>query len=79
MPKELLRNIVTEVQLFDTLEQKENFLFALGALVARLISLKKASEALNLEPEAFLKISELMGIEFSYLTKDDITVEKTWS
>jgi predicted HTH domain antitoxin len=78
MPQELLQNIATEVQLFNTLEQKENFLIVLGALTARLISLKKASEVLNLEPEAFLQILDLMGIEFSYLTEDDIAVEKTW-
>lgn len=78
MPQELLQNIAAEVQLFNTLEQKENFLFVLGALSARLISLKKASEILNLEPEAFLKILDLMGIEFSYITEDDIAAEKTW-
>jgi predicted HTH domain antitoxin len=78
MPQELLQNIATEVQLFNTLEQKENFLIVLGALTARLISLKKASEVLNLEPEAFLQILDLMGIEFSYLTEDDIAAEKTW-
>jgi predicted HTH domain antitoxin len=78
MPQELLQNIATEIQLFNTLEQKENFLIVLGALTARLISLKKASEVLNLEPEAFLQILNLMGIEFSYLTEDDISAEKTW-
>lgn len=78
MPQDLLQNIATEIQLFNTLEQKENFLIVLGALTARLISLKKASEVLNLEPEAFLQILDLMGIEFSYLTEDDIATEKTW-
>jgi predicted HTH domain antitoxin len=78
MPQELLQNIATEIQLFNTLEQKENFLIVLGALTARLISLKKASEVLNLEPEVFLQILDLMGIKFSYLTEDDIAAEKTW-
>jgi predicted HTH domain antitoxin len=78
MEQELLKNIATEIHLFNTLEQKENFLIILGALTARLISLKKASEVLNLEPEAFLQILDLMGIEFSYLTEDDIAAEKTW-
>jgi predicted HTH domain antitoxin len=72
------QNIAAEVQLFNTLEQKENFLFTLGALMIRLVSLQKASEILNLEPEAFLQILDLTRIEFSYLTQDDITVEKTW-
>jgi predicted HTH domain antitoxin len=78
MIQELLQNIASEVQLFSTIEQKENFLFVLGALTARLISLKKAAEILNLEPEAFLKILDLMGLEFSYLTEDDIATEKNW-
>jgi predicted HTH domain antitoxin len=78
MPQELLQNIATEIQFFNTLEQKENFLVVLGALTARLISLKKASEVLSLEPEAFLQILDLMGLEFSYLTEDDIAAEKTW-
>jgi predicted HTH domain antitoxin len=77
--QELLQNIASEVQLFNTLEQKENFLFVLGALTARLISVKKAAEILNLEPEAFLQILDLMGLEFSYLTEDDIAAEKNWS
>jgi predicted HTH domain antitoxin len=77
--QDLHQNISREVQLFNTLEQKEKFLFVLGALVARLISLKKASEVLNLDPEDFLEILDLMGIDFSYPTKYDIPIEKTWS
>jgi predicted HTH domain antitoxin len=78
MTPALLKAIASEVQLFTTLEQKEAFLFLLGALTARLISLKKAAEVLNLEPEALLKILELMGIEFSYLTQADVMAEHTW-
>jgi predicted HTH domain antitoxin len=74
----ILQNIAAEVQLFNTLEQKESFLFILGALIMRLVSLQKASEILNLEPKAFLQILDLMGIEFSYLTEDNIAAEKTW-
>lgn len=78
MLPDLIHNIAAEVQLFNTLEQKENFLFILGALTARLISFKKAAEILNLESETFIKILELMGIELSYLTENDIAIEKTW-
>lgn len=78
MSQELLQNIAAELKIFNTLEKKENFLIVLGAITARLISFKKASEALNLEPEAFLQILDLMGIEFSYLTEEDIAAEKTW-
>jgi predicted HTH domain antitoxin len=78
MPQDTLQQIAAEVQLFNTLEQKENFLFLLGALTARLISLKKAAEILNLDPEILTKILELMGIDFSYLTEADIAAEKSW-
>jgi predicted HTH domain antitoxin len=72
------QNIAAEVQLFNTLEQKENFVFILSALMMRLVSLQKASENLNLEPKAFLQILDLMGIDFSYLTENDIAAEKNW-
>lgn len=78
LPQETLQQIASEVQLFNTLEQKSNFLFLLGALTARLISLKKAAELLNLDAETLLKILELMGIDFSYLTEADIAQEATW-
>lgn len=50
----------------------------IGALLARVISLKKASEIMQLEPSEFLKILDLMGIEFSYLSEEDIEIEKSW-
>jgi predicted HTH domain antitoxin len=78
MPQETLQNIAAELQLFNTLEKKENFFFVLGALTSRIISLKKASEVLTIESDIFLQILELIGIEFSYLTEDDIAIEKTW-
>jgi hypothetical protein len=78
MPQDTLHQIASEVQLFNTLEQKENFLFLIGALTARLISVKKATEILNLDPETLTKILELMGIEFSYPTPADIAPEKSW-
>ncbi len=78
MNKELAQTIASEVQLFQSVEQKENFLFLLGALFAKVISLKKAAEVMQLEPEEFLKILDLMGIEFSYLSEEDIALEKSW-
>jgi predicted HTH domain antitoxin len=78
MNREITQTIASEVQLFQTLDQKENFLFLIGALLARVISLKKASEIMQLEPSEFLKVLDLMGIEFSYLSKEDIDLEKNW-
>ncbi len=78
MNKEFTQTIASEIQLFQTLDQKENFLFLIGALLARVISLKKASEIMQLEPSEFLKILDLMGIEFSYLSEEDIELERSW-
>jgi hypothetical protein len=33
---------------------------------------------MEMDTEVFLKILELMGIDFSYLTVEDIALEKTW-
>ena len=38
MKKELTQTIASEIQLFPSVEQKEDFLFLLGALLARIIS-----------------------------------------
>lgn len=78
MNRVLTQVIASEVQLFQSVEQKENFLFLLDALLARVISLKKAAEVMQLEPAELLKILDLMGIEFSYLSEEDVAMEKSW-
>lgn len=72
------QEIAAEVQLFNDIEQKEKFVFVVGALVSRLISLQKGAEIMEIEPEMLLKILEMMSIDFSYLTPEDIKMEKTW-
>lgn len=72
------KEIASQVQLFQSIEQKETFIFIIGALTSRLISLHKAAEIMEMDTEVFLKILELMGIDFSYLTVEDIALEKTW-
>ena len=76
--KEALKEIAANVQVFSDVEQKERFLFVVGALVSRLISLKKAAEIMGLEVEALLQILESMDIEFSYLSSEDIAIERSW-
>ena len=76
--KEVLKEIAANVQIFSDVEQKERFLFVVGALVSRLISLKKAAEIMELEVEALLQILESMDIEFSYLGSEDIVIERSW-
>jgi len=33
---------------------------------------------MQLEPTELLKILELMGIEFSYLSEEDVILERSW-
>ncbi len=74
--REVLRSVAAEVQLFNEIEQKETFLFVLGALFSQVISLKKAAEIMEMKPNVFLELLDIMGLEFSYLTPQDITLEK---
>ncbi|NET08437.1 MAG: hypothetical protein F6K09_01260 [Merismopedia sp. SIO2A8] len=76
--KEVLQGIASSVQRFQDVEQKESFLFVLGALLSRIISLKKAAEIMEMEPDVLLKLLELMGIEFSYLSPEDVSIERNW-
>ena len=74
----IFQNIALEIPIFQKIEQKETFVFLIGALFVRLISLRKASEMMDMEPEMFLKLLEIMGLDFSYLTEDDVALEKGW-
>ncbi len=73
-----IREIASEVPIFQAIEQKEDFLFVLGALFARVISLRKAAEVMGMEVDAFLKTLDLLGLEFSYLTDEDVVIEQSW-
>ena len=76
--KEVLRSVASEIQVFNDIEQKETFLFVLGALFSRVISLKKAAEIMEIELDVFIELLNLMGLEFSYLTPQDVALEKNW-
>jgi hypothetical protein len=72
------QQVAAQLQVFKEIERKEQFLFILGALVARLISLHKAAEMMELDPDFLLSLLDLMGIEFSYLAEEDIELERHW-
>ena len=74
--KEVLRNVASEIQLFNDIDQKETFLFVLGALFSRVISLRKAAEIMEIELDTFVELLDLMGLEFSYLISQDVTIER---
>ncbi|HEY9603715.1 MAG TPA: hypothetical protein V6C85_19015 [Allocoleopsis sp.] len=78
MNTEVVKGIASEIQIFQDIEQKESFLFVLGALAARVISLKKAAEVMEVEPEVFVKLLDLIGFEFSYLSQEDVLIERNW-
>jgi len=73
-----LQAIAQTLPIFSTTEQKERFLFIIGALATRIISLRKASELMNLETEVLLQILDSLGIQFSYLAPEDTEKENTW-
>lgn len=68
--------IVDEVPFFQDEKTKEKFLLVLGALSARLISLRRAAEIMELEEATLLEIMEMLGFEFSYLEEKDIEIER---
>jgi predicted HTH domain antitoxin len=54
------------------------FLGIVGALVLRIISLRKAAEILDMDEHALLKILDSIGYPFSYLESEDIAREMEW-
>ena len=78
MNTKIVKGIASEIQIFQDIEQKESFLFVLGALAARVISLQKAAEVMEVEPEVFVKLLDLIGFEFSYLSQEDVLIERNW-
>jgi len=60
----------------EKLEHKK-LLEVVGALVSRKISYK-ASEAMGMRREAFLRLLEALGVEYSYLEEEDVEAERTW-
>jgi len=72
------RNIASELQLFPDVDEKGSSIFVIDALFLRIISLQKAAEFMDMEAAMFIKLLDLMGLEFSYLTEEDISIEKTW-
>lgn len=73
-----MKAIVESVPLFKSLEKKENLLVIISALGLRLVSLSKASEIMNMTKVGLLELLGALDIEFSYLSTEDIEVERDW-
>jgi len=74
----MLKEIIDEVPIFKTREEKERFLIVLSALSLRLISLSKACEIMNMDRETLIKFFDAVGYDFSYLEESDIEIERSW-
>lgn len=73
-----LKEIAASLPIFLETEQKEKFLFVIGALMTRLISLRKGAEIMDIDSEELLHTLDLLGIEFSYLSSEDVEQERKW-
>ena len=68
--------ISNKVPFFKEEEKKRVFLEVVGALVLRIISLRKAAEILDMEEQDLLKILDSIGYPFSYLEDEDVEKER---
>ena len=73
-----LQEIVDELPLLKSTEDREKLLGVVGALVLRRISLDRASEIMGMQREAFLGLLGALGVEYSYLEEKDVETERTW-
>ena len=78
MQIDILKPIVELVPLFRNIEDKEKYLIVVSALKLRLLSLARASEIMNMTKTGFLELLEALDIDYSYLSENDIEVEKSW-
>jgi len=78
MQIDILKPIVESVPLFRDIKDKEKFLIVVSALKLRLVSLARASEIMHMTKTGFLELLELLDIDYSYLSENDIEKEKTW-
>jgi len=78
MQIDVLKPIVESVPLFRNIEDKEKFLVVVSALKLRLLSLAKASEIMNITKTGFLELLEALDVDYSYLSENDIDMEKAW-
>ena len=61
---------------FKNSEKSEKFVKTVGALVLKIISLRKASEILDIEEKTLLELFDLIGFEYSLLEEKDVILER---
>ena len=68
--------VIEKFPLFEKYEEKEKFFTVLGLLFTRQITLAKAAELLEMTRDDFSRVLKLMGLEYSYLSEEEIELEK---
>jgi len=68
--------VIEKFPLFESYEKKEKFFTVIGLLFTRQITLAKAAELLDIRREELSEILRLMGLDYSYLTKEEVEHEK---
>ena len=71
--------VIEKFPLFESYEKKEKFFTVIGLLFTRQITLAKAAELLDIRREELSEILRLMGLDYSYLTKEEVEHEKKTS
>lgn len=74
--KSKIREAVTDFPLFSRYEEKERFFLVLGLLLSRQISFARAAELAGLSREELSLLLDKLGIEYDFLTEEDIKNEK---
>ena len=72
----VVKEIIKEVPFLKETKKKEAFLFVVGALILRLVSLRKAAEIMNTDEKTFLNLLDFAGVDFSYLEGEDVRIER---
>ena len=68
--------VIEKFPLFEKYEEKEKFFMVVGMLFTRQITLAKAAEVLEMARDDFSRVLKLMGLEYSYLSEEEIEEEK---
>jgi predicted HTH domain antitoxin len=68
--------VIEKFPLFERYKEKEKFFTVVGLLFTRQITLAKAAEMLEMTREDFFRVLKLMGLQYSYLSEEEIEHEK---
>ena len=74
----IFQTIAKELPCFTTVDDKERFLFVVGALSVRLISLRKASEMMHTDEKSLLSLLDAIDVPFLFLETGDVETEAKW-